>query len=317
MSDEMEPPQGPDLTDQDLTDPPLPSLASPPGLTEKLQAIRESLTASFRAEVEQAGGVDTWLLSRCPRSRSSLGFDTTEDPERLENMVLSETQAFWTGHEARLGECARCPKDGAACVETGDRLPEGLQTRFVVIGDGVTEQVRNCDRYRDFRIARRLENAGVDKRLSRVKLQDLSREPEPNVIRAFDDFIGSGEGKRAPSERQLLIEGPLARHYAVALLRSTTRNFQNASYRSVNVSLLIRQAMNAMTVKEESPILELVEIDVLLLDGVEQNSIQPNSYSRQELTWLYERRRDQGLATIITTTVPAKEAFPGVSVLRV
>lgn len=312
MSDETEPP-----SDPDLTDPLLPSLASPPDLTEKLRVLQESLTTIFREQVEQAGGAHTWLSSRCPRSRSSLGSDTNEDPERVKLLVLSETQAFWTGHEARLGECARCPEDGAACVETGERLPEGLQTRLVVTENTVVEQVRKCSRYADFRMARRLESAGVDKRVARVKLHDLSPEPEPNVIRAFDDFIGSGLGKRAPFERQIMIEGKQAREYAVALLRSTTRNYPNASYRSVNVSMLIRTAMNAMTVKEESPILELVEIEVLLLDGVERDSIQPDSYSRKELTWLYERRRDQGLATIITSTVPAKEAFPGVSVLRV
>lgn len=231
--------------------------------------------------------------------------------------MLSETQAFWTGHEVRLGECARCPKDGAACVDTSDRLPEGLMTRLMVSGDQVTEQVKNCDRYADFRIARRLESVGVDKRLCRVKLHALRAEPIPEVILAFDDFIGSGEGKRSPGDRQILIEGERARGYAVALLRSAMRNFPNASYRSVNISTLVRVAMNAMTVKEESPFLELVDIDMLVLDAVEQDSIKPNSYSRKELTWLYERRRDQGLATIITSTVPAKEAFPGVSVLRV
>ena len=150
-----------------------------------------------------------------------------------------------------------------------------------------------------------------------MKLQSLSPEPLPQVIQAFDDFIASGEGKRAPSERQILIEGEEARRYGIALLRSTVRNFPNASYRSVHAPSLIREAMNALTVKKESPLPELIEFNVLVIDGLDQESIRKESWSRKELVWVYERRRDQGLATIITSAIPAKGVFPGVNVLRI
>lgn len=298
---------------QDL-DLPLPK---PVDILSQLEAIRQATREAFQVDLNQAGGAVTWLSSRCPLSHTSLGTVMT-DPGKMESVVVGETQAFWTGHEARLVECARCPKDGAACAETSERVRPGRVVKLLAIVESrVVESQLGCERYQEFRLARRLELVGVDKRLSRLKLQGLSAEPPPNVILAFDDFIASGEGKLAPSERQLLIEGEKARGYGVALLRSTVRNFPNASYRSVHVPTLIRSAMNAMTTKEESPLPELVDYDVLVLDAVDQESLKKDSWSRKEIGWIFERRRDQGRATIVTSIHAAKEAFPGVRVLKV
>lgn len=286
-----------------------------PDLTQTLQGIHQSLTTIFHQEVATAGGAEAWLTSQCPLARASLATAMT-DQATVESVVLSNTQAFWVGHEARLEECARCPRDGAACAESIDRVKPGVLVKLAVVENAATELWRYCERYQDYRMAERLESVGVDRRLTRVKIQRLSQEPLPHVIKAFDVFIGSGEGKRAPN-KQILIEGPQAREYAASLLRSAMRNFQNASYRSVHVPSLEREAKNAITNKEEFPLLELTRVDVLVLDSVEPDSLKKDSWFRKELIWVYERRRDQGLATILTATSPVKEAFVGVSVLRI
>jgi len=282
-------------------------------LRERYQVLREG----FREEIRLAGGALEWLSAQCPRSQTSLTLITT-DPVVMESLVLSETRAFWVGHEARLRECAKCPTDGAFCAGSQERLPEGLLTRLALQEPSqITEEVKWCRRYIDFYLARRLESVGVDKRLCRMKLHGISDVPPPEVVRVFDGFIGSGRGQRSPANLQVLIEGSLAREYAAALLRSAMKNFPSGTYRSVNVPELVRVAMNAMTVKEQSPFLALVDVDVLLLDAVDPESIKPGSYARKEVVWLYERRRDQGRATIIASTMPAKEDFLGAYVLRV
>jgi hypothetical protein len=300
---------------EDPIDLPQPSPERLPDLTQTLRQIHQSLTTIFHQEVATAGGAEAWLTSRCPLARESLA-TVMIDQVGVESIVLSNTQAFWVGHEARLAECARCPRDGAACADSPDRVKPGILVKLAVVENAATERWRHCERYQDYRMAERLESVGVDRRLSRVKIQRLSREPLAHVIKAFDVFIGSGEGKRAPN-KQILIEGPQCREYAASLLRASMRNFQNASYRSVHVPSLEREAKNAITNKEPFPLLELAEVDVLVLDAVEPDSLKKESWFRKELIWVYERRRDQGLATIITASFPVKGAFVGVSVLRI
>lgn len=306
----------PDESDKNPTEQESTALTIPVDMLSQLQERRKLVTEMFRKRVEEAGGAVPWLSSRCPRVRSSLASVIT-DPERMEEIVLRETESFWTGHEVRLGECGRCPKDGAACADTNDRVNEGILVKLEVKGNVPIELQKPCNRYYDFRLARRLSESGVDKRLCRVKLPDLSPEPLPHVVKAFDTFIASGQGKSAPSDVQMLIEGEKAREYGVALLRSAMRNYRNASYRSVHVPSLAETVRNAMTVKEPSPLIELADYDVLLLDAVEHDSIKPKSWFRKRLELLYSRRRDNSLATIITSSIPCKEAFPGVSVLKI
>jgi DNA replication protein DnaC len=184
----------------------------------------------------------------------------------------------------------------------------------VANGSRAETTLTDCPRYLDFRVARRLENSGVDAVICRVKLSDLGASPE--ALECFAEFVHAGVNRRAPRKVQLLIEGQKASHYAVALFRNLMKHHQNASYKSVHLPTLIRMEKNAMTTKENSVIIGLLEFDVLIIDGVDAASLQ-NKYFFPEVKWLYERRRDQGLATIITSTTKVGEAFPGASVLRV
>ena len=164
-------------------------------------------------------------------------------------------------------------------------------------------------------MARRLEQAGVDATLSTMKLSMLGQN-----IGAFSDllvtFLDAGNGCLAPRIQQVLLEGESARPCGVVLFRGAMKNYPNASYRSVHVPSLIRECKRCMTVKEESPLGDLLAVDVLVLDGIDAESLK-NKYFMPEIKWVYERRRDQGLSTIITASTSAKEVFQGASVVRV
>jgi hypothetical protein len=175
-------------------------------------------------------------------------------------------------------------------------------------------RMKRCERYWSFRIKRRLQECGVPERLSVVTLSSL--EPSPEVTQSFDAFQDAGLHQSAPKKIQILILGKRAREHGVALLRNTMRNFRNASYRAVRAPTLSREFRNALTTKQSSPMLGLTDYEVLLIDDIDEECLE-SKWFRSELKWLYETRRDQGLATIITSTTKVGEAFPGASVLRV
>lgn len=232
----------------------------------------------------------------------------------MDTLVTGETRSFWVGLESRLAECERCPPEGAACEPRVDRLDPGVQVRLRVDGGQASSSLKRCPRYLDWKLSRRLESMGVDPRLSRMKLSDLG-QVKAEVLECFALFVSGGSG-RAPKGIEVLIEGAEASSYAAVLLRNALKYFPSASYRSVHVPSLIRQAKNAMTTKQESPFQELIGVDVLSIDAVDAESLR-NKYFFPELKWVYERRHALGLTTIITSAIRVGEAFPGASVLRV
>lgn len=308
MSDELESPLLP------ISDPII-------GLQASLQALHQAGQEAFQAELAAAGGALKWSRSRLPLVTALVS--GTTDSATMETVVTTETQAFWTGIEARLAECARCPPEGAACEPSSERISPGKVVRLQVSGARARAIETPCERYSEFRMARKLEAAGVDKRLSRVKLAELiasvpSAQPPTHAVAAFDHVVASGLGKSAPVGVELLIEGPLAREYGVALLRSIAKNFPNASLRSEHLGSLVRTAKRSLSAGDDSGFTWLTHPEALLLDGLDADFLSDrNKWGRGEVLWVYERRRDQQLTTIITSSVPAKEAFPGIRVLRV
>lgn len=304
----------PELQSSPLADPIL-------GLRASLQAIHQAGQEAFLKELQEQGGALRWCQSRLPRVTSLVS--STTDSSVMESVIQSETQAFWIGLEARLAECARCPPEGAACEASSERIEPGKLVQLEISGAHARAREAPCERYSDFRMSRKLEAAGVDKRLSRVKLLHLCADlprgaPPPHVVVAFDQVVAAGVGKGAPVGIELLIEGDRAREYGVALLRSISKNYPNASSRSVHVGALIREEKQALTLGSPSPLAPLTEPAVLVLDAVDGAFLrESNKWGKSELFWLYDRRRDQRLTTIITSSVPAKEAFPGVRVLKV
>lgn len=295
--------------DQDF-DPPL-QQPDPVALVTDL--YQTNVITPFREAIQKAGGPITWLRSRCPNVVAAANGIWTE--AELVGSLLSHPEAFWVGHQDRLRDCARCVDGEAACSESLEMVPKGQRVRLELIDGKARELFQTCVRYADFRLAIRLQDSGVDRLLSTQKLSALGELP-PEVEKIFVEFLETGaKKKRSPKEYSLLIESRKCRPIGVALLRNSIKNFPHASYKSVHAPSLEREFKNALTTKEKSPLEELLTFDVLLIDEVNGDLLK--SKFRKELTWLYERRRDQGLATIITSTVPAKEAFPGVSVLRV
>lgn len=240
-----------------------------PDMREALEALRQAGMESFRKELTQAGGGATWCRRTCPRVHAAV---TAMTNALTDAHVESETRAFWTGAEARMGECARCPEAGGACHDSPERILPGLQVTLTLgpppdltaIGIDVP-----CEKYSDYRMAKRLEAFGVDARFSHLKLQTISREPKEHVIRAFDRVLEAAEGKVAPVGVSLLIEGQYSRAYGVALLRTIARNCPSASMRAAHVSSLIRECKEAMRMKSSPPLQELLDYDVLLLDGAD------------------------------------------------
>ena len=292
--------------DQDL---PVPQ---PMDIRSTLEKIHQSTTELFQEEIQKAGGAKPWLC-RLPSVSGALASLSTE--AEMDAVVRSETQAFWVGIETRMRECAACPPEGAACFGSSHCFSPGVLVKLRVKDGAASSSLKTCERYQDFTMARRLESAGVDATLSGLKLSTLGVSTEEFDLQTAS-FLRAGIGHAAPRGMQLLIEGPRAREYGVVLFRSTIKNYRNAIARSVHVPSLIRAGRSAMTAKESSPIDELISCDVLVLDGVDTPSLK-NKYFMQEILWMYGRRRDQGLATIITSYVPAKEAFKGATVVRV
>lgn len=252
-------------------------------------------------------------MSRLPNVLRAWGSLPTE--AEMESVVRSETPAFWVGIEARMSECATCPPEGAACVRSSHCFSPGVLVQLRVKDGAASSSLKTCERYQDFMMARRLEGAGVDATLSILKLSMLGGSTKEYNASATG-FLASGVGHIAPRGMQLLLEGPRSREYGVVLFRNTIKNYRNAFSRSVHVPSLIRAGRSAITAREQSPIDELASCDVLVLDGVNAPSLK-NKYFMQEILWMYGRRRDQGLATIITSCVSAKEAFQGATVVKV
>ena len=237
----------------------------------------------------------------------------------IEAIISSEIEAFWRSYDLRLRQCAKCKPNTAACVNTVSVFSEGILATIRVKGSKIAFSRRDCERFAEFRLSRRLNEAGVG-----VLLKDTRRSTlgtvSPEADEEFDRFLDHGvdtSSPQVPKQYHLLIEGEKSRAYAVAFLRSSMLNFPNASYRFVHVPTLMRDCRSAMTAKEPNPLRELAEIHVLVLDSV--NTEAKKDWFKRELLWLYEHRVDKGLATIITTPKPCKaeEAFTGVTVLKV
>lgn len=284
------------------------------------RALLDANQAAFRKAMEEAGGPSAWFKKKVPRCRSAVADSSNRIPTPIDlgAFLLSQTESYWTGMEIRLGECARCPKDGAACDESKDRVPPGRQVRPALADDGsLGEQWRNCPRYKEFRICRRLESYGLDPRLSTVRIADLDpKGPRQDVDDAFNVFLEKGDGKTYPRGSEILIEGRLAREYGAVLFLNTLTHFGAAFYRSVHAPTLVSNAKDAMATKRDSPIVPLHEVEVLLIDAFD-SALMKERWGLAALQRLVTRRHDLMLCTIITSLCPAKEAFPGVSVLRV
>ncbi len=306
-------------TDLSPGSPESPLAASPlRDLPSTLRLRWESVEGTFLRELEAEGG-RMWLSSRCPTVAQALESVSSVTTESLPELLRSETKAFWLGVEARLSECARCPKEGAVCAETpSPTFGVGAVVRLRIQGEVAQAELKPCDRFGEFRMARRMMGLGVDARLARVSRSRLKKPP--HIVEALDAFLDKGTRRDPPRGVQLCIEGEFAREYGAALLRSVAERYSNHPLKSVHVPTLLRDVKNAMTVKEESPLKQLLEVSVLVLDAVDPALLVDSSlkWFKTELVWLYERRRDQGLASIVTSSAPrVGESFPGVSVLKV
>jgi hypothetical protein len=289
------------------------------GMEATFRALRDANQMAFRKSIEAAGGPLLWFKKKVPRCRSAVANTDNKIPAPidLESLLLSQTESYWTGMEHRLGECARCPEDGAACAESRDRIPPGELVRPAIIDGELREQWKECARYKEFRLRSRLQGLGLDARLSAVHLDSLEPSgPRQEIDDAFSLFLGKGDGKKFPSAAELLIEGKLAREYGAVLFSNTLINFGSAYYKAVHAPTLVSIAKDAAATHKDSPITALHEVEVLLLDGFDA-ALLKERWGLKELQRLVTRRYDLMLCTIITSLCPAKEAFPGVSVLRV
>lgn len=288
-------------------------------LRSQLQQLQRAEREAFQREIAARGGAEKWFRS-VPMVLEIVRSLTGRLPSEsaLTYLLLLETQAFWTGIETRLGECARCPPEGGACDGPAvDRLNAGRFVRLEILPSGPVEHASDCERYKDFRMSRRLEASGVARALSRTKLLSLSADPKDEILLAFNACLEAGVGQPAPRNVALLIEGVRAREYGAALLRAIVQAHPSLDFRSEVTDSLVREWKEALTTKEANPIRALLHVPVLVLDGIDSRFLKSEKVGLREVQWLYKTRRDQGLCTIITALCPAKEAFPDASVLRV
>jgi len=312
MSDDQADSESTDLDQTEAADLPLPQ---PVDIRSQLQTVRQAARESFQEALHRAGGPSLWINQACPGAKSLLA-DLKLTEADVSAVVESETQAFWVGLESRTRECASCPPEGAACLSSVHCFSPGVLVKLRVNALEASASLKPCERYQEYAMARRLERAGVDAAVSTVRLSMLGA-PSESFRETLAVFLQSGASEIAPRKQQLLLEGKLSRQYAVVLFRNTMKHYPNASYRSVHVPSLFRQWRAAYAAKEPSPMDDLPLLDLLVLDGVDRACLK-NEFFGPELLWIYERRRDQGLSTIITTEfTPVKEAFQGARVLKV
>lgn len=280
-------------------------------LEGQLRGLHRAQSEAFLLELSRAGGVAPWFRSRCPRL-SAVCSETGTD-RAIETLVPNETRSFWVGLETRLDECADCKPGMARCRETSDRLPPGVLVKLRVKGSVPVERLSPCPRYQEYRLSQRLEHIGVSPRLSGATMPTAA----PPAVRAeFELFLESGTGELAP-RAQLLIHGKTARGYGVALLRACLLAYPKARYHSVQTPLLVREAKNALTTKQEYPLIELVDFDVLVIDGID-DSLIGSKHWLGEMQWLIATRRDQRRATILTSShEDVRKHFKSDSVLPV
>lgn len=307
-----------ETSDESPPDPEQPLSNPLPTIHDTIRALYQANRSSFQKEIDQAGGALKWFQS-VPRVLEIVrSYATSSTSDVGYNQLLQrETKAFWTGVETRLSECARCPPDGAACDGVDrDRIKAGRTVELKVLPGPHEDQVE-CDRYKDFRMATRLEEHGVVRTLCRVKLAQLAADPKEEVKQAFNECLDKGTGRLAPENVSLLIEGKKAREYGVTLLRAILHAHGSCEFQSAVVESLVREWKDNYTVKKVNPIRSLAGWQVLVLDGIDSNFLSSEKIGLGEIQWLYRARKDAGLCTIITSLCPAKEAFSGVSVLRV
>jgi hypothetical protein len=276
-----------------------------------LQEMERAEREIFRDQIQKAGGAVKWLSSRGPRAFALVSSFSSEIP--LKDRIESESRIFWVGLEKRLTECETCPPEGTGCVGSNVMFNPGVLVK-IKLNKVICFEKSECPKYQDHLMAERLQGWGVDLVRSRSKLAELGMTPE--IAQYIGEYFESLKGSKP--RKQLLFEGTHACEYAVAILRNTYKMYQNWKYKSVHVPSLIEECKSAMTEKEKSPLESLKDFNLLVLDAVEPTSLK-NTYFMPQIRLLYERRRDKGLATIITTPKPCKaeEAFTGVTVLKV
>lgn len=296
-------------------DPPEPSTAGS-DLEQTLRSMQGLFQKQMERELEQAPSLQTWLSSRLPSANALCGNSISE------TVLLSESLGVWLGFEEREQQCARCRIEDVQCLSSQAHVGKKIALR--VVGEQAVFTKTDCERYREWRLAKRLESIGLGPRFARVKLSDLGASPPASVLIAFGDFVDDGSdqtgSRRAPASMQLLITGNQSREYGATLIRSTVVAFPSCNMAWVHVPTLFREAKDAMTRKEGNPLQDLVQVPVLALDEVD-TVVLHNEWFRGELRWVYGRRRDQGMPTVVTApSLAAKqieELFQGIRVVRV
>jgi hypothetical protein len=277
-------------------------------LLSTLQSLHQEQMEGFRKELLRIGP-RRWKNSRLTSvaSLNSLADDL------LAETLLTETKSFWLSSNARIRECADCPRGGARCAGGDSGVPEGEQVEVYLDAESrAFRRVTACDKYREYRVTRRLESLGVDRSLATVRFDQYRQRTRVEVVHALADFSAS------PESQQILLTGDRAREYGVFFFMSFDRARPNASSRSVHVPTLIRELKDAMTERRRATPTELLDLDLLLLDGLDYPDLKASGHFTKELSYLISRRVENLAPTLITTTKPIpKEAFPGMRVLAV
>ena len=276
-----------------------------------LRAIRDRLSMIFHQAVKNTESLETWWASHPLVRRHADEIGSPTDGAFL----LQETEAFWDGIESRFSECAGCRAETAqpACVASAGRLRPGYTVELQVEGGAPREALDRCGRYDEAMGRERLIRLGVPRLLASTPLHELESSPSPRLLAASEALIQSLRRERQPS-LELLIEGRLARRYAVVLFRAALLAHPSTESRWMPIGLLQRELKQRMTAKEPSLIPELIESDLLVLDGVDDDALRAEWF-RKELVGLYDERREADRPTVIASLTRAKDVFRGVSVL--
>lgn len=287
----------------------------------QLRAAQSATLQTFEREV--LGGAGEWVDQHLPRVRGVIRED--EAITLTDDLVVrcAETRSFWLGAEGRLRECSRCeaPFAPPRCLESDSGLSPGVIVRLKLASPDMSHptvyrKLTPCPTYHEDRLNKRLRGAGVPNRLAVNRLQRIENpDVLTNATRAFERVVSS---VRSRTEMTLLIQGKLAREYGAALLAECAA-LQSPTLMSVHVPSFVRTQRVAMATKSNSGFLPYTSVDVLLLDGIEVMQLESKHWL-DEILWLQEGRRDQGLVTILTTTIlkpTLKDTFPGALALFV
>lgn len=269
---------------------------------EAVSAARQADKRRLVLAVQQAGGAAQWLRQVAPNLADGC------PPESSEVDLARETIAFYEGASSREARCVKCPKHGGACEKDGVPLPEGVRPMWI---DGRLT-ARQCGRWPEYIVRRRLIAAGVPRAYASLKLAEYQGGDHPlNLAIEFQQYA-------AETDRYLVLHGTGSGHttLAVGALRNLKRKHPRLILNYTSCAHLDRLLKSFYENKGDEPDplegFRLADIGVIELGDLKGMP----SFMAKALRDAMSERLEQERSTMVTTFSALRELTSTFGFLR-